>query len=103
MNGVTDLIGTLTEHGWELWSATSNMRYFIRGGFQVNVCLDTGILSLINLLAGRGRYVMTTDSMSFLFEMTVTREEFMDTVCGKSSCTGMRIENLKNLRALEAL
>lgn len=106
MNEGTDLIGTLTGHGWADigTSADSNIRCFIRDGFKVNVFLNTGMLSLINLnRVSSGRYVMTTDSRSILFDMTVTHKEFMDTVCGKSSCTNMRIENLKNLRTLEAL
>lgn len=101
----------LRRYGWtyRFTGFTNDMHNYTRDGYDVIVFVDSDGrkvygMALVNELENTANhYIMTTDEKSGLFNTKVPYRVFMDTVCCESSRMRMRIENVKNLAALEEL
>lgn len=100
----------LRRYGWRYryTGYSDDSYYYMKDGYAVIVFVNLSngevrCMSLINDVDLADRYIMTTDEKSRLFDMKVPYGMFMDTVRGESNSMYIRIENAKNLMALEAL
>lgn len=101
----------LRHYGWTYRSTGYNddSYNYERDGYDVIVFVNSAdrevrCMALVNYCENTANlYIMTTDEKSGLFDTKVPYRVFMDTVCGESNRMSMRIENVKNLIALEGL
>lgn len=101
----------LRHYGWayRFTGYTDDSHDYARDGYAVIVFVnpigqEVRNMSLVNERENTANYyIMTTDEKSGLFDTKVPYRAFMDTVCGESNRMSMRIENVKNLMALEGL
>lgn len=101
----------LRHYGWayRFTGYTDDSHDYARDGYAVIVFVnptsrEVRNMSLVNECENTANYyIMTTDEKSGLFDTKVPYLAFMDTVCGESNRMSMRIENVKNLMALEGL